>query len=149
MEGFYFIELDEPVTIRSLFLRAYGHAWFRTFSIFDAAFECLFDSLRHIRRTNLLMLAQELSLWFGERFGALVCALPRSSVTRFRVTQGSVAAEKIDVHQFPTPGGVQRMDYVLSLGWVYVSISPVKFKNINNRIRGRSNVREQNLSSTR
>ena len=31
---------------------------------------------------------------------------------------------KIDVHQFPTRGGVERVDYVLSLSRVCVSISP-------------------------
>ena len=66
-------ELDEYVTIRQLFLRACSHAWFRCFSIFDAAFLCLFDSLRHSSKTSLFMFVLELLLGLRERIGAPTC----------------------------------------------------------------------------
>jgi hypothetical protein len=72
--GLYFIiELDEYVTIRPLFLRACTHAWFRGFSIFDAAFEYRFDSLSHSSKTSLFMFARELLEYPRERIDAPTC----------------------------------------------------------------------------
>ena len=70
---YFFIEFDEYVTIRPLFLRAYSDAGLWVFSIFDAAFEYLFDSLRHTSKTSLFMFARKLLLCLRERIGAPTC----------------------------------------------------------------------------
>jgi hypothetical protein len=73
------------VTIRPLFLCTCGHAGFSAFSHFDAAFESLFDSLRHTRKSRLFMFARELLLCLRERIGALICraTIERHAIERY------------------------------------------------------------------